>query len=63
MRALAVLTEELESRPADELLRLHTWLRANAGLRFGGVHAVAPMLVFELGYAAAQLAGDLFAAG
>jgi DNA ligase-1 len=40
--------------PGDELLRLHTWLRANAGLRFGGVHAVAPMLVFELGFAAAH---------
>ncbi len=36
--------------PDDELLRLHAWLRANTGLRFGGVHAVAPVLVFELGF-------------
>ena len=48
---LARLALEL---PADELLRLHTWLRANAGLRFGGMHAVAPVLVFELGFAAAH---------
>jgi hypothetical protein len=48
---LARLAIEL---PGDELLRLHTWLRANAGLRFGGVHAVAPVLVFELGFAVAQ---------
>jgi hypothetical protein len=40
--------------PEDELLRLHAWLRANVGLRFGGVHAVAPVLVFELGYAEAR---------
>jgi DNA ligase-1 len=37
--------------PNDELQRLHAWLRANAGQRFGGVHAVAPALVFELGFA------------
>ena len=36
--------------PDDELLRLHAWLRANVGLRFGRVHAVAPVLVFELGF-------------
>jgi len=40
--------------PDDELLRLHAWLRANAGLRFGAVHAVAPVLVFELGFAEAR---------
>ena len=40
--------------PGDELLRLHTWLRAHAGQRFGGVHAVAPVLVFELGFAEAR---------
>jgi DNA ligase-1 len=40
--------------PDDELLRLHAWLRANVGLRFGGVHAVAPVLVFELGFAEAR---------
>ena len=34
--------------PDDELPRLHAWLRGNAGLRFGGVHAVAPALVFEI---------------
>ena len=37
--------------PDDELRRLHGWLRANAGQRFGGVHAVAPVQVFELGFA------------
>jgi DNA ligase-1 len=36
--------------PDDELLRLHAWLRAHAGSRFGGMHAVAPVLVFELGF-------------
>jgi DNA ligase-1 len=36
--------------PGDELERIHAWLRANAGLRFGGVHAVAPALVFEIGF-------------
>ena len=40
--------------PDDELLRLHAWLRANMGLRFGAVHAVAPALVFELGYIEAR---------
>jgi DNA ligase-1 len=36
--------------PADELLRLHAWLRDNAGRRFGGVQAVAPVQVFEIGF-------------
>jgi DNA ligase-1 len=36
--------------PGDELLRLHAWLRANTGQRFGGVHAVAPVQVFEIGF-------------
>ncbi len=40
--------------PDDELLRLHEWLRANAGQRFGGVHAVAPVQVFELGFVEAR---------
>jgi len=40
--------------PDDELVRLHAWLRSNVGLRFGGVHAVAPVLVFELGFAEAR---------
>jgi len=40
--------------PDDELQRLHGWLRANAGQRFGGVHAVAPALVFEIGFAATR---------
>ena len=40
--------------PEDELLRLHAWLRGHAGQRFGGVHAVAPVLVFELGFAEAR---------
>ena len=40
--------------PDDELARVHAWLRANVGLRFGGVHAVAPVLVFELGFAEAR---------
>ena len=40
--------------PDDELLRLHAWLRTNAGLRFGGVHAVAPALVFEIGFVEAR---------
>ncbi len=40
--------------PDDDLLRLHAWLRSNVGLRFGGVHAVAPVLVFELGFAEAR---------
>ena len=48
---LARLAIEL---PGDELLRLHAWLRANVGLRFGGVQAVAPALVFELEFAAAR---------
>ena len=40
--------------PDDELLRLHAWLRANAGQRFGGVHAVAPVQVFEIGFVQAR---------
>ena len=40
--------------PDDELLRLHAWLRTHAGQRFGAVHAVAPALVFELGFAEAR---------
>ena len=40
--------------PEDELLRLHAWLRANVGQRFGGMHAVAPVLVFEIGFAEAR---------
>lgn len=40
--------------PEGELLRLHAWLRAHAGQRFGAVHAVAPALVFELGFAEAR---------
>ena len=40
--------------PDDELQRLHEWLRANAGQRFGGVHAVAPVQVFEIAYALAR---------
>jgi hypothetical protein len=43
--------------PADDLLRLHAWLRANIGQRFGGVHAVAPALVFEIGFAEARPSG------
>jgi DNA ligase-1 len=38
---------------ADELLALHGWLREHAGQRFGGVHAVAPVNVFEIGFARA----------
>jgi DNA ligase-1 len=37
--------------PNEELQRLQSWLRANAGQRFGGVHAVAPAQVFEIGFA------------
>jgi len=40
--------------PDDDLLRLHAWLRANVGQRFGGVHAVAPVQVFEIGFAQAR---------
>ena len=36
--------------PDDDLRRLHAWLRAHAGPRFGGVHAVAPAQVFELAF-------------
>jgi DNA ligase-1 len=43
--------------PDDELLRLHAWLRANVGQRFGGVHAVVPALVFELGFVEARPSG------
>jgi len=48
---LARLAVEL---PDADLLRLHGWLRVNAGLRFGGVHAVAPALVFEIGFSEAR---------
>jgi len=37
--------------PNEELQRLHAWARANAGQRFGGVHAIAPVQVFEIGFA------------
>jgi len=40
--------------PNDALQRLHAWLRAHAGRRFGGVHAVAPAQVFEIAYARAR---------
>jgi len=40
--------------PADELLTLHAWLREHAGQRFGGVQAVAPVQVFEIGFAQAR---------
>lgn len=40
--------------PQAELLRLHDWLRAHVGTRFGGVHAVAPEQVFEIGFAEAR---------
>jgi DNA ligase-1 len=38
--------------PDEELHAIHAWLRANAGARFGTVHAVAPALVFEIGFGA-----------
>jgi DNA ligase-1 len=37
--------------PDEDLRAIHAWLRANAGSRFGNVHAVAPALVFEIGFA------------
>jgi hypothetical protein len=37
--------------PEPELREIHAWLREHAGQRFGGVHAVAPALVFELAFA------------
>jgi DNA ligase-1 len=40
--------------PLAELLRLHAWLRDNVGQRFGGVQAVAPVQVFEIGFAQAR---------
>ena len=40
--------------PGDELAALHAWLRDNAGQRFGGVQAVAPVQVFEIGFAQAR---------
>ena len=40
--------------PDDELQRLHDWLRAHAGSRFGGVRAVAPEQVFEIGFVEAR---------
>ena len=36
--------------PDAELHQLHAWLRGHAGARFGGVHAVMPALVFEIGF-------------
>ncbi len=53
LRLLPVARVPLEL-PADDLRRLHAWLRANAGQRFGGVHAVAPALVFELAFDATR---------
>jgi len=38
----------------DEAPRLHAWLRARAGQRFGDMVAVAPEAVFELGYTAVR---------
>jgi len=40
--------------PEAELLALHAWLREHAGQRFGGVQAVAPVQVFEIGFAQAR---------
>lgn len=40
--------------PADELLALHGWLREHAGQRFGGMQAVAPLHVFEIGFVQAR---------
>ena len=40
--------------PDDEVAAIHAWLRANVGQRFGALHAVAPVLVFELDFAAAR---------
>lgn len=40
--------------PEDELLALHAWLRAHAGQRFGGVQAVAPVQVFDIGFVQAR---------
>ncbi|MFL6626700.1 MAG: hypothetical protein ACJ8G1_09665 [Vitreoscilla sp.] len=40
--------------PDDELQRLHAWLRDHLGQRFGGVQAVAPVQVFEIGFAHAR---------
>jgi len=37
--------------PEQELQAIHAWLREHAGQRFGGVHAVAPVLVFEIAFA------------
>jgi DNA ligase-1 len=37
--------------PAPELRAIHAWLREHAGQRFGGVHAIAPALVFEIAFA------------
>jgi len=43
--------------PNDALQRLHPWLRAHAGRRFGGVQAVAPAQLFEIAYARARPSG------
>jgi DNA ligase-1 len=40
--------------PEAPLRAIHAWLRANAGARFGGQHAVAPALVFEIGHDAVR---------
>ncbi|MGN6526218.1 MAG: hypothetical protein ACTHL8_07500 [Burkholderiaceae bacterium] len=40
--------------PEPQLRAIHAWLRANTGARFGGMHAVAPALVFEIGYDAVR---------
>jgi DNA ligase-1 len=40
--------------PDDALCALHAWLRDNAGQRFGGMQAVAPVQVFEIGFTAAH---------
>jgi hypothetical protein len=40
--------------PDHQLLALHAWLREHAGQRFGGVQAVAPVQVFEIGFAQAR---------
>jgi hypothetical protein len=38
--------------PEPQLQAIHAWLRDHAGQRFGGgVHAVAPVLVFEIAFA------------
>jgi hypothetical protein len=36
--------------PQPQLEAIHAWLREHAGQRFGSVHAVAPVLVFEVAF-------------